>query len=225
MSLASATTICGIVNIFPRGSVGAQTYHASHVSIAMEYPGPIKAAVAGCAASVVRLHRIVSRHPKSRSPAFGDLPVHRVHLPLSLIYPAVLIVIVIAASATRPGEAHLHYHNQEVNGVDDESDYCNCVGHDDGSRSVVCVKRGRLSSSRLRYGATGLEYKTFVYRRRCCAPMMALSESDSSEPPLGASMVCRNVADCCPLLAFGKSENCCCITLRASAFVGTRERG
>ena len=105
----------------------------------MGYPGPIKAAVAGCAASVVRLRRIVSRHPKSRSPALGDLPAHPVHLPLSLIYPVGLIVIVIAASATRPGEAHLHYHNQEVNGVDDESDYRNCVGHDDGSRSVVCV--------------------------------------------------------------------------------------
>ena len=193
----------------------------------MQYPGsPIKAAVAGCAASVVRLHRIVSRHhPRSRTPAFGDLPVHPVHLPLSLIYPAVLIVIVIAASATRPGEAHVHYHNQEVNGVDDEGDYRNCVGHDDCSRSVVCVERGRLSSSRLCYSATGLEYKTFVCRRRCYAHMMALSESDSSEPPLGASMVCRNVTDCCPLLAFGKSENCCCITLRASAFVGTRERG
>lgn len=107
----------------------------------MEYPGPIRAAVAGCAASVARLHQIVSRQPRSRSPAIGDLPVHPVHLPLSLIYPAVLIVIVIAASATRPGEAHLHYHNQEVNGVDDESDYCNCVGHDDGSRSGVCEKR------------------------------------------------------------------------------------
>jgi hypothetical protein len=38
---------------------------------------------------------------------------------------------------------------------------------------------------------------------------MALSESDSSEPPLRTSMVCRNAIDGCPVLVFGKSENCC----------------
>jgi hypothetical protein len=154
----------------------------------------------------VRLHCIISRRPRSRFLVLGDLPAH---LPLSLIYPAGLIIIVIKTSATCPSEAHLHYHNQEVNGVDDEGDYLDCVGHDDGSRSVVYVEGGKLYQSRLCHGATALVYKSFAYRRVYCAQIMVLSESDSSEPPLRPSMVCRNAINCCPLLAFGKSENCC----------------
>jgi hypothetical protein len=88
-----------------------------------------------------------------------------VHLPpsFSLVYPAgSIVIIVIETSATCPREAHLHYHNQEVNGVDDEGDYLDCVGHDDGSCNVVYVERGRLYRLRLCHGATGLAY---IYRR------------------------------------------------------------
>jgi hypothetical protein len=52
-----------------------------------------------------------------------------------------MVIIVIEASATCPSEAHLHYHNEEVNGVDDEGDYLDCVGHDDGSCNFLCGKR------------------------------------------------------------------------------------
>lgn len=83
------------------------------------------------------------------------------HLPRSLIHPAGLI-IVVETSATCPSEAHLHYHNQEVDGVDDEGDYRNCVGHDDGSCDVVYVESGRLYQSRLCHGATGLAYKRLL---------------------------------------------------------------
>jgi hypothetical protein len=115
MSLAPATTICVIVNIFPSwtGGWGARAYHASHVSTAINVLWPSQqlwqdALLEGW---FVPLYCILSRHPRSRFPVPGDLPVHPAHLPLSLIYPAALIDIVVATSATRPGEAHLHYHN------------------------------------------------------------------------------------------------------------------
>ena len=42
----------------------------------------------------------------------------------------------------------MHYHNQEVNGVDDEGDYLDCVGHDDVSGMSSCVLK-RLAVCRV----------------------------------------------------------------------------
>lgn len=89
---------------------------------------------------------------------------------LSLIHPAALIDIVVATSATRPGEAHLHYHNQEVDGVDDEGDDFNCVGHDDRScDNVVYVERVMLLCC--------LAHDSVLVRLTCHIELLSIDES------------------------------------------------
>lgn len=80
-----------------------------------------------------------------------------------------MVIIVIEASATCPSEAHLHYHNEEVNGVDDEGDYLDCVGHDDGSCNVVYVERGKAVSITILLWRDWFGIYAFAYRRVSCA--------------------------------------------------------